>query len=359
MKMISSLNNFLFRVTLLDKMLFSKHLSVMLKSGVPLQEAVSSLKDQTSNPPFKEVLKQVCKDIENGQSMEKALSKHPQVFNSLYISLVATGEKSGNLEANLEYLSTQLKKKYEFNKKVESATLYPKLVLLTTFLMGGSISLFVLPKLVDLFTSLDVKLPFSTKILLFFANMMKNYGIFIAIAAVTAIVLIAFIVKTPPVKPKWHKFLLSAPVFGKLNQNMELANICRDLGIMLKSGLTINDALDTQYQSTENLVFKAYLNDLRRNIEKGKKLSDQITPSKFKYIPSIAARMIAVGEETGKLEDALIYLGDFFEEEADDATRNLSNSLEPILLLIIGAVVAFVALAIITPIYSLTSGIKR
>lgn len=356
---MEGINNLLFRITLLDKMLFSKHLSVMLKSGIPLQEAVGQLKDQTNNPHFKKVLTQVSKDIENGQSLEKALGKHSQVFNSLYLSLVATGEKSGNLESNLEYLSTQLKKKYEFQKKVEAVTLYPKLVLLATFLMGGSISLFVLPKLVDLFTSLDVKLPLSTKILLFFANIMKNYGILVAAVTIAVIVLFAFILKTPLIKPKWHKFLLSLPVIGPLNQDLELANICRDLGIMLKSGLTINNALDTQYQSTENLVFKEYLNELRKNIEKGKKLSEQINPQKFKYFPSIAARMIAVGEQTGKLEDSLIYLGDFFEEEADDATKNLSNTLEPVLLLVIGAVVAFVALAIISPIYSLTSGIKR
>lgn len=358
-KIISAINRLLFRITLLDKVLFSKHLSIMLKSGIPLAEAIKSLKDQTTNLAFKEVLEKVYADCENGQSLEKALSKHPKVFNALYISLISTGEKSGNLEANLEYLANQLRKSYEFNKKIAAASLYPKIVLAATVIVGGTLSLWVLPQLVDLFTSLDVELPLTTKILLFLANLMKGYGLLIIGGLVAVGVGISIILKTPLVKPKWHRFLISAPIFGSLIQNIELANLCRDLGIMLKSGLTVTQALDTQYQAEENLVFKDYLDHLRKAVEKGKKLSEEMSSLKFKFIPSIAPKMIQVGEETGKLEDVLIYLGDFFEEEADDATKNLSNTLEPILLLIIGLVVGFVALAIISPIYDLTSGIKK
>jgi len=358
-KLLSILNKLLFKVTLLDKMLFTKHLSVMLKSGIPLDEAVISIRDQTKNPKFKEVLTDVVKEIQNGQPLEKALSRYPKVFDKLYLSLVAVGEKAGKLEENLEYLGSQQRKTYEFNKKVSGAMLYPKLVLAASFIMGGSMALFVLPQLFDLFTSLDVTLPLSTKILLFVANLMKHYGFFIIGGIIATGGVFSLLIRTKAIKPEWHKVILSFPKFGELNQNVELTNICRNLGIMLKSGLTITTALETQKDATENLVYKNYLERLKLAIEKGKKLSDEMISQKFSYIPSIVPKMISVGEGTGKLDEVFIYLGDFFEEEVDDATKNLSSTLEPILLLVIGAVVAFMALAIISPIYQLTGGIKR
>lgn len=353
------LKTILFPVSTLDILFFTKHLSVMLKSGIPLSESITALKDQTGNSHFKKILAHIETAIENGQTLENALSAQNHTFSSLYISLIGIGEKSGNLENNLEYLSQQLKKSYDFNKKIQGATLYPKLILTATFIMGMFISLFVLPQLVNLFTSLEVTLPLSTKILLFVANMMKNYGIIIALVIAGIFILISLFLQTALIKPKWQRLLLSLPFIGSLNQNIELASLCRNLGIMLKSGLTITDSLKTQASASDNLVYKQYLESLLKSIEKGKKLSDEINSKKYPFIPAIASKMIGVGEETGKLEDVFVYLGDFFEEDADDKARNFSNILEPILLLVIGVMVAFVSLAIISPIYQLTSGIRR
>lgn len=353
------LDKIFLRISLLDILLFTKHLSVMLKSGIPLNESIASLRDQTKNSRFKKILTDILDEVENGQKLEKALSKHKDIFSPLYISLIGIGEKSGNLEDNLEYLALNLKKSYEFNKKIQGALLYPKLILAATFIMGMFISLFVLPKLVDLFKSLDVKLPLSTKILLFVANVMKKFGILILLGLIGLGSLISFFLRTDFMKPKWHKFLLLLPIIGSLNQNIELTAICRNLGIMLKSGLTITTALEVQLKATSNLVYQSYLTNLLKEVEKGKKLSDEMATAKYPYIPTIMSKMIGVGEGTGKLEDVFIYLGDFFEEEVDDYTKNLSNTLEPILLLVIGVMVAFVSLAIISPIYQLTSGIHK
>src|SRR3989344_6822033 len=356
---LPGLYKILFNITLLDKMLFTKHLSVMIKSGIPLSESIKSIKEQTKNSNFREVLEDVEREVENGQSFKKALSRHPDVFDKLYLSLVEVGEKSGKLEENLDYLAAQLRKTYEFNKKVSGAMLYPKLVLAASLIMGGSMAIFVLPQLFDLFSALDVTLPLSTKILLYVANLMKNFGYFIIGGIIILIVAFNLLIRTSFIKPKWHKILLSIPKFGDLNQSIELAQICRNLGIMLKSGLTITDALETQKEATINLVFKDYLDKLEKSIEKGKKISEEMVTQKFKFVPSIVPKMISVGEDTGKLDEVFIYLGDFFEEEVDDSTKNLSTTLEPILLLAIGLIVAFMALAIISPIYQLTGGIKR
>lgn len=356
---LPALTSILFRITPLDILFFTKHMSVMLKSGIPLAESIATLKDQTKNITLKRILAQIQSDIENGQTLESSLAKHPQAFSSLYISLIGIGEKSGNLEDNLEYLSEQLKKSYDFNKKIAGAMLYPKLILAATVIMGMFISLFVLPKLVDLFNSLDVTLPLSTKILLYVANIMKNHGVIIVTALIGVSLLVSQLLQTSFIKPKWQRFILSLPIIGSLNQNIQLASLCRNLGIMLKSGLTITDALKTQFSATDNLVYKDHLENLLKSIEKGKKLSIEISSKKYLFFPAIVPKMIGVGEDTGKLEDVFIYLGEFFEEDVDDATKNLSNILEPILLLIIGILVAFVSLAIISPIYQLTGNIRR
>lgn len=356
---LSAQVNFFNNVSTLEKVLFTKHLAVMVKSGIPLVEAFETLKEQTVNPYFKSVLQKILTEINNGQNLAKSLAKFPKVFDNLYLSLVDIGEQSGNLEANLEYLANLMKKNYEFSKKVQGAMLYPGIVLSATGIIGLGLALFVLPKLTDLFNSLEVKLPLSTKILLFIAQIMKNYGIIIVPGIFILTFLFFLIVKTPKVKPTWHKFLLSLPILGPLLQNIELANFCRNLGIMLKSGLPVTTALEAQSEASTNLVYKHYVETLLKGVSKGNKLSEVMSSKEFKQMPLIVSKMIGVGEKTGKLEESLIYLGEFFEDEVDSTTKNLSTILEPILLLGIGIVVAFVALAIISPIYQLTGSIRR
>lgn len=350
---------FLSKVSFLDKLLFTKHLSVMLKSGIPIGEAITTIEEQSSNPLFKIMLRGIVNEIENGQNLATALAKFPKVFDPLYINLIKIGEESGSLEVNLEYLSEQLKKDYDFRKKVQGAMLYPLIVLMATTLVGGFTAIYVLPKLVDLFTSLEVKLPLSTQILLFVALAMKNYGILIILSFIGIVAGINFLVQTPRIKPIFQRFLLNLPVFGLYLQNIQLTSMCRNLGLMLKSGLPISLALETEKDATSNLIYKDYVAKMREAMEKGKSLESELGSASYKFIPKIMSKMIGVGERTGKLEESLTYLGDFFEDEVDSTTKNLATILEPILLLGIGLVVGFVAISIISPIYELTGSIKK
>jgi len=347
------------RATDLDKLLFTKYMAEMLKSGIPLDEAISTAKDQSKNKYFQKVLASIEESVRNGQSLNKSLSKFPDDFGPLYTSLVKVGEESGNLEENLGYLATQIKKSYEFTKKVQGAMLYPGIILAVTFIAGGGLAIFVLPQLVDLFKSLNTKLPLSTQILLFVANLMKDYGILIMASIIGLFVFAGFLLQTAFVKPKWHKFLLILPGLGSLLQNIQLTNLCRNLGLMLKSGLTLVPSLKTEYEATENLVYKAYLKRLITAAETGKELSEEMRLHRFTFLPVIMTKMVGIGEKTGKLDETFLYLGDFFEEEVDETTKNLSTIIEPVLLLVIGLGVGFIALAIISPIYELTGSIKK
>ncbi|MBL7159122.1 type II secretion system F family protein [Candidatus Microgenomates bacterium] len=347
------------KISFIERLFFTKHLSIMLKSGITLPEALDSLKDEAKSPAFKKILTDVSADVQKGKSLKEALERSLKAFNSLYLSLIKIGERSGNLEKNLEHLSEQLEKEHNFRKKVQSAMLYPILVLSATAFLGGGIGLFILPKLVDFFEGLDVELPITTKILLFIAQIMKDYGMIIIPGFFVLLFLGSLFVRLKSVKPRWHYFLLRMPIIGAFIKCTQLSSFCRNLGIMLQSGIPITEALQISVDAISNEVFKTDVNKIAQAVEKGKSIESVLTKGKFFEFPSIVTKMIGVGEKTGRLEENLLYMGIFYEEELDDLSKNLSNVLEPIMLIGIGLVVGFVALAIISPIYELTGSMGR
>jgi type IV pilus assembly protein PilC len=346
-------------VTFLDKLLFTKHLSVMVRSGIPLTEGISTLIVQTKNSGFKKILSKILKDLENGESFAKALEKHPQVFDDFYINLIRVGEESGALEKNLDFLSSQLSKSYSLNKKIQGALLYPGLIFSATLVVGGFVALYIMPQLVQFFQAFDAKLPLSTSILLFIANLFKNYGIFIFGSLGILFVFFQILIKFPAPKFLWHLLLLKIPVFGKLLQAAELAKFSRNLGILLGSGVPVDRSLEITAKTLSNLKFQKDLLLVRKKLTKGESIGAAISNKSFWEYPPLVQKMIAVGEKTGKLEEIMLYLGDFYEEEIDDTAKNLSTILEPILLIFIGLCVGFVAIAIISPIYQLTGSISK
>ena len=347
------------RVNFLDKLLFTKHLSIMIKAGIPITEALATLIDQIKSKTFKNILSGVLSDIENGQSLAKSLKKFPKTFDQFHISLIEIGEESGTLEENLEFLAKQLAKDYALRKKIQGAMLYPALVFTATAIMGGFIALFILPKLVDFFSAFEIELPLTTKILLFFANTMKNYGLFLIGGLVFFLFISSLILRLPKIKPWWHKVILKFPLFGKMLTYNQLARFTRNLGTLIRSGVPVTKSLETTAATLSNLKFKADLIEINQSLAKGKNIGVALDQKKFSEFPPLVSKMISVGEKTGKLDETLLYLGDFYEEEIDNISKSLTTILEPILLIAIGLVVGFVALAIISPIYELTGSISR
>ncbi|KKW05793.1 MAG: GspF: general secretion pathway protein F [candidate division CPR1 bacterium GW2011_GWC1_49_13] len=345
-------------VSFSEKFFFTKNLTVMLKSGIPISQVVDTLAIQAKSGAFKKILFQVSKDVTRGQSLEKSLRSYPNVFNQFYVSLIKVGEESGTLEDSLVYLVEQMEKEHELREKVRSAMLYPSIVLMATGGIGLSLAFFILPQIIGLFESLNVELPFTTIILIWVAKFLRDWGL-IALPGMLALFIgLFFLVRSRWVKPAWHAFLLRLPTLGTLLQNISLATLTRNLGIMLKSGLTITSALETSAQVEENLVYQRDLMKISEEVRRGKSIETALTEGKYKEFPLFMVRMVGVGEKSGNLEENLAYLGDYFEDEVDTTTRNLATILEPVLLIGIGAVVAFVALSIISPIYSITGSIR-
>lgn len=347
------------RVRFLDVLLFTKHLAVMIRSSIMVAEALETLAAAARSARFRRVLSLVLADVRNGLSLADALRKHPKVFDEMYVSLISIGEASGTLRENLEFLALQLAKERSIRQKIRAAMLYPAIVFAATTIMGGSISLFVLPRLVDFFAAFEVELPLMTRILLFVANLMKNYGIFIVAGAVLAFVLFLLTVRSRPVKPLWHRFLLHFPIVGPFLTNVQLARFTRNFGTLLQSAVPAVRGLEVTAGTLSNLTFRADLLAVSEMLAQGTSIADALSDERFQEFPPLVSKMILVGERTGRLPETLLYLGDFYEEEIDTFTKNLTTILEPLLLLGIGLVVGFVALAIISPIYELTGSIRR
>jgi len=345
------------QISTIDKVFLANNLSVMIRAGLPLREAVATLQEQTRSKVFKKILEDIIKRLDNGETLANSLARHPRSFNQLFINIIKVGEASGTLEENLKYLATQLEKSYDLHRKVKGAMIYPLLVLTSTFVLGGALAVFILPKLLPLFKSFDVALPLPTKILVWVTETIQNHGVLIFGGLIGFIILFTLLSRLKQVKKVNHKILLRTPLFGRISRSNNLAQFCRTLGVLLRSGIPVVQGLEVTSQTLRNMSYKNALETTSSEVQKGKPISDYLKTENFLF-PVTVSKMIEVGEKTGNLEQTLIHLAEFYEKEIDNVTKNLSNILEPILLIVIGLVVGFIAIAIIMPIYKLTGGFQ-
>lgn len=350
---------FIHRVSFVEKLLFTKHLSVMLKSGITISEAINTLILQTKSQTFRRILNDILHQIENGHTFHDSLSRHGEVFDEFYTSLIEVSEESGTLDETLEFLAKQLGKEYALRKKIQGALLYPGLVLSVTTILGGFIAFFILPRLAGFFREFEVELPLATKILIGTAEIIKTYNIFLLFGIVGLVVFWSFFIRLSFVKPIWHSFLLRLPLVGNIISYNELARFSRNLGTLITSGVPVVKSLETTAHTLSNIIYQRDLKYIAAEVSRGKSISDILDQAQFQEFPPVAVKIIGVGEKTGRLDEMALYLADFYEEEIDEVSKNLTTILEPVLLLVIGLVVAFVALAIISPIYQITGSLNR
>ena len=350
-------------VSLIDKVLLVKHLWTMLKSGISLNEALEVIADQTTSGRFKRLINQIIERVKSGQSLANSLSRFPKVFDPLFVNMIRVGEESGTLEENLEYLSNELDDRLELRRNVQAASFYPAIILSATLGLGLVLAYFVLPKITRLFETLSFELPLSTKILLWIADIFDKYGIYIIVSSVIGVIVLRILITQDFIKPVWHRFLLRLPLVGNIIINYNLVLINRTMGILLKSGLTIDQAIIIVTQTTGNFVYKKKLRSVLPQIQKGKSLADILTgletSRRRPLFPLIMIKMIGVGEKSGRLEESFSYLASYFEREVDNKTKNLTTTIEPILLIAVGLIVGFVAVSVISPIYQVTGQFRR
>jgi len=350
---LNKLNRSLVRIPLSEKIMFTKHLSMMIKSGMSEIESIKLIRRQVESKGFGAILDEVTADLENGQFLSSALEPFERIFGGLFINIIKLGELSGTLPDNLGFLSQELKESQKIKSKIHSALIYPIIILVTTVGVVSSLVLFVLPRILPIFKTLGAELPVTTRALIFTANGLKDNFFLITIASIAIILLWMVLLRIEPIKYIFHRFLLVIPIAGSISKKYNMANLTRTLGILLRSGVKIVEAVTTASDTSQNLVFKRALLNAAEEVRKGEALYKYLEENN-KLFPPTVSRMIEVGEKTGNLDDNLDYLAEFYKNEVDETVANLSSVLEPALLLVMGGLVGFVAISIITPIYEIT-----
>ncbi len=356
-KSLLEINISISRTSLSQIALFAQHLAVMLKAGLTITEALDIIQDSAQGK-FKKIIQGILKSVESGHSFSQSLAFYPKIFSGLFINTAYAGESSGTLVENLENTAEQLKKERELISKIKGAMLYPIIVLIAAFILGLCMAFLVLPKITPLFEGLKIDLPITTRALIWFSYFIQNYGFLVFLGLVVFLTFLFWLLKQKFIKPITHWLLFKVPVVRKIIRNSNLARICRILGTLLKSGLNIDEAMEITKDTVSNFYYRRALENTCQRISKGTKLAENFMQFE-ELFPVMTTRMIRVGEASGKLDESLIYLSEYYEAEVDNDTKSLSTAIEPMLLIIIGLVVGFLALSIITPIYNITGGVKR
>jgi type II secretory pathway component PulF len=342
-----------------DRLFFSKHLATLLKGGIPLAEALR-LMAENKEGKIGEMSASVLRSVENGQALSASFKKHPKEFGTFFSSLVEIGEASGTLEKSLDFLAEKISREEGLRKKIKAMLFYPSVVLSVSLVVGGFISFFVLPKLSKIFDAFDVELPLATRMLLWLADFVKNFGVLVVVVLVVFFFSIQFAISfSKGARFWWDRFKFALPFVGRVSRSVSLSSTFRDLGVMVESGLPLEHALRVESEVADNQVIKKMIGSLHGAVSRGETLGKELSKKEYWIFPSLVSRMISVGESSGKLEETFYYLADFFEDETDAAAKNGTAIMEPLLLLIIGLIAGFVALAVILPIYSLTGSINR
>jgi len=341
----------LFRVKPEVVIMFSRQLALLLESGIGIVQCLELLSGQTSNRNLKGVLGEVVSELRSGNQLSAALSKYPESFPPIYCRSLSVGEKTGSLETVLREMADYMEKEAEAAKEVKNALKYPVIVGIVALIVIGVIVTFVLPAFTSLYSLLDVELPLMTRLLLSSVEWLTNYGLYL-IGAILLIALLFFAyTKTPGGKFAWDSLSLRLPLLGWVRQLDELAHCCRSMALLFRAGLPLPEVMSLVIASSKNEVVKKVLAETKQDMLKGEGLSRPMAKSKL-FLP-LMVQMVKVGEETGNLDVTLTAVAQHFEAEAKDRMRAIIGLIQPATTLAIGAVVAVVALSLISAMYSI------
>jgi type IV pilus assembly protein PilC len=348
---------FLQRIKAIDKILFSKNLGVMIGAGLPLTRALDALGRETHNTKFRKVIEDLVDKIRQGQPFAQALAAHPNVFSQLYVSMVEAGEKSGKLKESLTVLASQMEADRDIVRKVRGAMTYPAVILIAMVLIGVLMLIYVVPTLTAVFRELKVELPVTTQFIISFSELFLNYGLYMLVAFVILLAGAVALFRTKAGKYATDTAVLRLPVIGPIAKKFNAARTSRTLSSLISASVQILEALEVTSRVVQNHNYSNVLLEARAEVQKGETMSKVFLKYPNLY-PSLMGEMLAVGEETGQTAKMLDEVAVFYEGQVADATRDLSTIVEPVLMIIIGAVVGFFAVSMIAPMYSLSSSIS-
>lgn len=347
------LNNFKFIATVSakDKVIFIRQLATLVKAGLPITQALNTAIEQIDNKKFKDIVGKIRADVEGGSALSEAFGRYPETFNRTFISLVNAGEQSGTLDKALEKLADQMEKDHLIVSKIRGAMVYPLVVLVAILGLVVFMVITVVPQIKSLYEELGKSLPFLTRMLLALSSFLQNFWWLTIIAIIAAAAGFRGYIRTTDGRRRWDKLKLDLPPFNGLFRKVYMARFTSTLGVLVNAGVPILEALAITADAVGNVVIKAEVLEAAEKVKSGNALSGEL--AKKKHFTSLVPQMIKIGEDSGTLGEMLDRVAKFYEDEVDQAVKNLSTLIEPILLVVMGGLVAIVIMAVLFPVYNL------
>jgi type IV pilus assembly protein PilC len=344
------------RIKNIDKITFARNASNMLAAGLPLSRALSVSERQSTNPKLKEVYKKLNASISTGKTFYESLEEYPKIFPTIFVSMVKSGEESGTLVQSLKDVSIQMEKSYLLQKKIKGAMMYPMIIFIVMITVAFLMMIYVVPRLTKTFKSLKTELPASTKVIIFISDFLAQNAVLSLAVLIFMVLGILYFIRTSLGKKISDTIVLKIPVISQIVIESNSARTARTMSSLLSAGVDIVSAVKITEDVLQNNKYKQAMKEVEIAVEKGVSMTS-VFETKSKIYPPFVTEMISVGEETGRLSEMLLGVANFYENEVDQKTKDLSTIIEPVLMVFIGAAVGFFAISMITPMYSVMNNI--
>jgi type IV pilus assembly protein PilC len=343
------------KVSLKDLFVFSRQLSIMLNSKVPIVEALITLTAQIKNPEFKEAISDVAKEVEAGSTLSKALSKYPKIFPQFYVAMVRAGEASGKLSQSFNFLANHLEREYTVSGKIKGALIYPSLVLVVFLVVFGLMIFSILPSFEKIFAESNVEIPLVTRIILSFSRILREKFLILILILGIPLILIFSYSRTKEGKRFFDEISLKIPFFGRIFKQSLLARFAGNLSTLLSAGVAVTEALEIVEEVVGNETYRSAISKIKEGVKKGESIStlSLLYPELF---PPIFNQVILVGEKTGTLSSSLSSISEFYQKEAEKLIEDFLRILEPLLIIILGGLVGGLMYSVLVPLYRLMGG---
>lgn len=338
-----------------DLIFFTRQLSSMLISGLTLMQALNVLKDQIPNQAMSDIVREVIVDVEEGRSLSMAISKYPKTFSGIYVSIIKASESAGLLDKALSRLADNLEKQQRLKSTIKSALMYPIIIVIGMAVVVFIMMVFVIPQLNNLYKGLNVELPLPTKIIIGISSFFVTFWPFIFGFIILLIFLYLRWHRTENGKLVLDNLILKVPIFGKIIKDTIITEFSRTLGLLIGAGTLVVESLNQTSNTTGNIHYKNAIVGVSKRVERGISVGDAM--SVYTLFPPMLVEMVRIGEKTGKVDESLLRVSEYYEREVDYRVKNLTTLLEPVIIVALGIGVAFLIISIITPIYKLTSAL--
>ena len=347
----------LYKISIEEQLMFTRQMSALIKAGIPITRAIGGILESIENQLLVKSLRDIQDQLESGRSLSIACARHPKVFSNLYISMIQVGENTGKLEDTFALMADYIDRNRRITNNIKTALRYPTTVIVAIGVAMVIVNLFVIPKFAAFFEANQLELPWQTVLLLNTSNFFVGYWMYLLVLMISAVLGFRHYINTPEGKLKWHKFIITVPMIGDILHRAFMARFARSFSMAYSAGVPIVQAMGVIARSIGNEYISGHVNGMREGIERGEALTR--TAHNTGMFTPVVIQMFAVGEEAGNLEEMMSFIADFYEEEVDYDIKTLSDKIEPLIYVAIGAMVLILAMGIFVPMWDLAQLTER